>query len=128
MENSTNITQLFSLYNYDYGIKNFSLNYLKKEVGYNKNKNLKFIKEKAYLEIVDKIEREGTKRAEEMNTSGTISKKSIVFECIRHKIENKCYQGYRHEQLLPVRGQRTRTNAKTNRKKIGKHNKKDNNK
>ena len=32
---------------------------------------------------------------------------------IRRKIENGCYQGLRHRRGLPVRGQRTKTNART---------------
>lgn len=31
---------------------------------------------------------------------------------IRRKIEIRCYQGFRHSRGLPVRGQRTRTNAR----------------
>ncbi len=32
---------------------------------------------------------------------------------IRRKIEIGCYQGLRHRRCLPVRGQRTKTNART---------------
>jgi small subunit ribosomal protein S13 len=32
---------------------------------------------------------------------------------IRRKVEIGCYQGIRHRKGLPVRGQRTRTNART---------------
>ena len=32
---------------------------------------------------------------------------------IRRKIEVRCYQGIRHARGLPVRGQRSRTNART---------------
>ena len=32
---------------------------------------------------------------------------------IRRKIQNNCYQGQRHRKGLPVRGQRTKTNART---------------
>jgi len=32
---------------------------------------------------------------------------------IRRKVEIGCYQGIRHRRHLPVRGQRTRTNART---------------
>src|SRR5437016_6100013 len=32
---------------------------------------------------------------------------------IRRKVEIDCYQGIRHRRGLPVRGQRTRTNART---------------
>ena len=32
---------------------------------------------------------------------------------IRRKIQINCYQGQRHRKGLPVRGQRTKTNART---------------
>ena len=32
---------------------------------------------------------------------------------IRRKVEIGCYQGLRHRRGLPVRGQRTKTNART---------------
>jgi small subunit ribosomal protein S13 len=32
---------------------------------------------------------------------------------IRRKVEIQCYQGIRHRRGLPVRGQRTHTNART---------------
>ena len=34
---------------------------------------------------------------------------------IRRKIQINCYQGQRHRKGLPVRGQRTKTNARTRR-------------
>jgi small subunit ribosomal protein S13 len=34
---------------------------------------------------------------------------------IKRLIEIKCYRGIRHQRGLPVRGQRTRTNARTRR-------------
>ena len=36
-----------------------------------------------------------------------------ISENIKLKIAIKCYQGIRHFQRLPVRGQRTKTNART---------------
>ena len=36
-----------------------------------------------------------------------------VDEDIRRKIQINCYQGQRHRKGLPVRGQRTKTNART---------------
>lgn len=40
-----------------------------------------------------------------------------VFLNIKHLKDIKCYRGIRHKMGLPVRGQRTRTNAKTSKKK-----------
>ena len=34
---------------------------------------------------------------------------------IKRKMEVACYQGQRHRKKLPVRGQRTKTNGRTNR-------------
>lgn len=36
---------------------------------------------------------------------------------IKHLIDIKCYRGIRHRKGLPVRGQRTKTNAKTRKGK-----------
>jgi small subunit ribosomal protein S13 len=36
-----------------------------------------------------------------------------VAQDIKRKIEIQCYQGIRHRKGLPVRGQRTHTNART---------------
>jgi small subunit ribosomal protein S13 len=36
---------------------------------------------------------------------------------IKHLIDIQCYRGKRHQNNLPTRGQRTRTNAKTQKKK-----------
>lgn len=38
-------------------------------------------------------------------------------KCIEFLKENKSYRGIRHKIRLPVRGQRTHTNAKTRKKK-----------
>jgi len=35
---------------------------------------------------------------------------------IKHLVENKSYRGYRHLRKLPVNGQRSRTNRKTQRR------------
>ena len=36
---------------------------------------------------------------------------------VKHKMDLGCYQGIRHRKGLPVRGQRTRTNARTRKGK-----------
>ncbi len=40
-----------------------------------------------------------------------------VAEYLKRKIDRGCYQGIRHRRGLPVRGQRTRTNARTRKGK-----------
>lgn len=51
-----------------------------------------------------------------------IFKKALVVANILFKIKLKSYSGLRHQTKLPVRGQRTKTNAKTckQRKKLKK--------
>jgi small subunit ribosomal protein S13 len=39
--------------------------------------------------------------------------KRFVYENIKRCYEIQCYKGLRHKDSLPVRGQRTRTNAST---------------
>ncbi|UOQ38091.1 SSU ribosomal protein S13p (S18e) [Candidatus Vidania fulgoroideae] len=44
--------------------------------------------------------------------------RSEIIENINSLIRIRCYKGLRHIKGLPVRGQRTRTNSKTSRKKL----------
>jgi small subunit ribosomal protein S13 len=43
--------------------------------------------------------------------------KKVVISNIQRKIAINCYQGLRHKYKLPVRGQRTKTNARTRKGK-----------
>lgn len=43
--------------------------------------------------------------------------KRIIHQNVRRLQEIKCYRGIRHKNGLPVRGQRTRTNARTRKGK-----------
>ncbi|QSW37832.1 30S ribosomal protein S13 [Candidatus Vidania fulgoroideae] len=43
--------------------------------------------------------------------------KKLKQDTIQHLINIRCYRGIRHMRRLPVRGQRTRTNAKTAKKR-----------
>lgn len=45
---------------------------------------------------------------------GILQKQTI--EDIKKKIKIRCYQGIRHKTNLPVRGQRTHTNARTQKR------------
>lgn len=42
--------------------------------------------------------------------------KHIVYSNIKSYYDIKCYKGIRHSDSLPVRGQRTRTNASTKKR------------
>ncbi|WP_458659101.1 ribosomal protein uS13 [Candidatus Vidania fulgoroideorum] len=46
-----------------------------------------------------------------------IELKKTVFYNIKRLIYINCYRGNRHKKKLPVRGQRTRTNAKTSKRR-----------
>ena len=50
-----------------------------------------------------------------LNVEGELKKK--VISDIQRKINIQCYQGLRHKRKLPVRGQRTKTNARTRKGK-----------
>lgn len=50
-----------------------------------------------------------------LNVEGELKKK--VISDIQRKISIQCYQGLRHKRKLPVRGQRTKTNARTRKGK-----------
>lgn len=41
--------------------------------------------------------------------------KTQIFVNIKRLLDIKCYKGLRHKKKLPVRGQRTHTNARTNK-------------
>lgn len=69
---------------------------------------------------VDKLARELSD--EDLSTIGTILERDYVVEgSLRRQLQQsisrlrdiKCYRGLRHRQGLPVRGQRTKTNART---------------
>ena len=55
----------------------------------------------------------GRTRAKETLAATTLSLHDALPICHRRKIQINCYQGQRHRKGLPVRGQRTKTNART---------------
>jgi len=68
------------------------------------NKRAKDLTEEELLKLRDYIE-------SNFKVEGDLRRE--VQADIRRKIEIGCYQGIRHRRGLPVRGQRTRTNART---------------
>lgn len=62
----------------------------------------------------DLTEEETVKIREEIDRNYTVEGdlRRQVVENIKRKMEIGCYQGLRHRRGLPVRGQRTRTNAR----------------
>jgi small subunit ribosomal protein S13 len=84
--------------------------FIKKKLGSNQRINYNFILEKKTI-IKNKI----LKKALNGSESKIKTKRSIDF---LKKL--KTFKGLRHKNNLPTRGQRTRTNAKTSKKKLQK--------
>jgi small subunit ribosomal protein S13 len=87
-----------------YGIGLSTARKILQKTGVDPNKRVRELTEEEVAKLRDEIERhyiiEGDlRREEQMN--------------IRRLIEIGCYRGLRHRRGLPVRGQRTRTNART---------------
>ncbi len=89
---------------YIYGVGRPSAQETLEKTGINPNTRVKDLTDEQVIQLRDYIEAnfkiEGDLRRE-------------VAADIRRKVEIGCYQGLRHRRGLPVRGQRTRTNART---------------
>jgi small subunit ribosomal protein S13 len=87
-----------------YGIGLSTARKILEKTGIDPNKRVRELTEEEVAKLRDEIERNYTiegdlRRQVQMN--------------IRRLIEIGCYRGLRHRRGLPVRGQRTRTNART---------------
>jgi len=89
---------------YIFGIGRTSSKKILEKTGIDKNTRVKNLTEDEVSRLRDEIEKhykvEGDLRRE-------------VTQNIKRLIEINCYRGMRHRRGLPVRGQRTRTNART---------------
>ncbi len=89
---------------YIYGIGRSKSNKILEEAKIDKNKKVKALSEdeiNKIRQIIEKREKiEGDLRKE-------------VSQNIKRLIDIGCYRGMRHKRRLPVRGQRTKTNART---------------
>lgn len=89
---------------YIFGIGKSSSTKILEKTGIDKNTRVKNLTEDEVVRLRDEIEKyykvEGDLRRE-------------VTQNIKRLIEINCYRGMRHRRGLPVRGQRTRTNART---------------
>jgi len=72
--------------------------------GINPNVRVKDLPESDLVKLRDYIE-------ENFKIEGDLRRE--IAADIRRKVEIQCYQGIRHRRGLPVRGQRTHTNART---------------
>ena len=89
---------------YVYGIGVASSNKILKEAGINPDTRVKDLTEDEEKKIREIIDRDYT-------VEGDL-RRQIALD-IKRLIEIGCYRGLRHRRGLPVRGQRTKTNART---------------
>ena len=99
---------------YVYGIGNSLAKRILSQTKVNPDKRAKDLSEKELYDITNLIQRSGIK------TEGDVRRETQ--QNIRRLIDVRCYRGQRHVRGLPVRGQRTHTNARTRkgpRKTVG---------
>lgn len=89
---------------YIYGIGKVTANKLLKEAGINPDTRVKDLTDAEALALRKLIERDCT-------VEGDLRKE--VSLNIKNLMEIGCYKGIRHRKGLPVRGQKTKTNART---------------
>lgn len=89
---------------YIYGIGRARSNKILEEANVNINKKIRELTEDELTRIRAIIDREG-------DVEGDLRKR--VQLDIKRLVEIQCYRGIRHRRGLPVRGQRTHTNART---------------
>ncbi|MFA4043333.1 MAG: hypothetical protein HZRFUVUK_000098 [Candidatus Fervidibacterota bacterium] len=98
---------------YIYGIGRSTSQKILSETGVSPDKRVKDLTDEELARIRDYIDRN-------LTVEGDLRRK--VAEDIKRLIDIRCYRGLRHLRGLPVRGQRTRTNARTRkgpRKTVG---------
>ena len=89
---------------YIYGIGRKSANDILKKTGINPDIRAKDLTEDDIAKLRDVIENEYTVEGE--------LRREVAMN-IKRLVESNCYRGIRHRKGLPVRGQRTKTNART---------------
>ena len=89
---------------YIYGIGRTSANKILEKTGINPDTRAKDLTEAEVAKLRDEIEANYT-------VEGDL-RRDVSLE-IKRMIEINCYRGIRHRKGLPVRGQRTKTNART---------------
>ncbi|HDN79345.1 MAG: 30S ribosomal protein S13 [Chloroflexi bacterium] len=91
---------------YIYGIGRSTSQRILLETGVNPNTKVRDLTEEEISKIRDYIDRN-------LKVEGDLRRE--VAMNIKRLIDIGCYRGIRHKRNLPVRGQRTRTNARTKR-------------
>ena len=91
---------------YLYGIGRNLSNKILNKTGIDKNKRMKDLSDAEVNKLREEIEKNYTVEGDLRRVEGLN---------VKRLIEINCYRGIRHRKGLPVRGQRTRTNARTRR-------------
>jgi small subunit ribosomal protein S13 len=107
-ELSENKPIFFALTNI-YGIGSEKSSVICKKLGFSKNLKIKSLSEEQVSKLVKTTELLGIPLASELKKLKSLNTKKLL--------SIKSYKGLRKNQGLPVRGQRTRTNAKTAKKR-----------
>ena len=89
---------------YIYGIGRSSANEILAKTGINPDTRAKDLTEEEVAKLRDEIE-------ESYTVEGDL-RRDVAMN-IKRMVEINCYRGIRHRKGLPVRGQRTKTNART---------------
>lgn len=92
-----------------FGIGTFNSLFLCKKLGFSHNLKLKNMSKEQILKLVNMIE--------SSNLTITGDLKKLKSQNLKNLFSIKSYRGLRLKQGLPVRGQRTHTNARTSRKR-----------
>ena len=93
---------------YIYGIGNHTSNKILDKLGLDKTKRVNQLNDSDIIRIRELID-------QDLEVEGDLRRKVAVN--IKQLMDLGCYRGLRHRKRLPVRGQRTRTNAKTRKGK-----------
>ena len=89
---------------YIYGIGRKSANDILAKTGINPDTRAKDLTDDEVAKLRDEIQ-------ENYKVEGDL-KRDVALD-IKRMVEINCYRGIRHRKVLPVRGQRTKTNART---------------
>ncbi|MDD6309153.1 MAG: 30S ribosomal protein S13 [Clostridia bacterium] len=89
---------------YIFGIGRTSANKILEETGINPDTRVKDLTEEEVIKLRDLIDKN-------YKVEGDL-RRSVALD-IKRLVEIGCYRGTRHRKGLPVRGQRTKTNART---------------
>jgi small subunit ribosomal protein S13 len=91
-----------------YGLNSFLIDKLCKDLGLNSSSILKELKTSHIVYIQNWVTSNNLVINDDL--------KKLIFDNKKKLIFLKCYRGFRHEEGLPTRGQRTRTNARTQKR------------